>query len=87
MISLLQLHAVFEDGACGEYAVLKFDLHTINIPQSYLSKMYEVFLRQNREEDFILIMKKNLRNAELIAQLTERLLDEFRQKNWRICAI
>ena len=76
----LQLHAVFDNGALGEYAVLKFDLHTINLPQSYLSKMYEVFLGQNREEDFMLVLKRDQGNVETVSLLTERLLNEFQQK-------
>lgn len=78
----LQLHAVFDNNCDDvEYAVLKFDLHTINIPHSYLSKMYDIFIRRTSEKDFCIITKKEVTNQKQISFLIDRILTEYETKD------
>lgn len=37
------------------YAVIKFNIQTLNIPQSYLQTMYDLFVHRTSEEDFCII--------------------------------
>lgn len=38
------------------YAVIKFNIHTLNIPQAYLQKMYDCFVRRTAEEDCCIVL-------------------------------
>lgn len=54
----LQLHSVLPDKECTDpvhYAVIKFNIQTLNIPQSYLQTMYDLFVHRTSEEDFCII--------------------------------
>lgn len=54
----LQLHEVQKvDDAPVEYAVIKFDIHTINIPDAYVQKMYDYFVTRTSEQDYCIIIK------------------------------
>lgn len=73
----LQLHEFREiDGKSACYAVVKFDLHTINIPPAYLSDMYDYFLRRAPENDRCLVVSADSH----IADLVERTVAEHTQK-------
>ncbi|MGN0621591.1 MAG: AraC family transcriptional regulator [Porcipelethomonas sp.] len=78
----LQLHAVSKaDDNAAEYAVLKFDVHTINIPQAYLSKFYDVFIRRSREEDFCIVLKNICIDRTKMNSLIQHIVNEFQQEN------
>ncbi len=78
----LQLHAVSKaDNNAAEYAVLKFDVHTINIPQAYLSKFYDIFIRRSREEDFCIILKNTRIDKTKMDLLIQHIVNEFQQEN------
>ncbi|MGN0630915.1 MAG: AraC family transcriptional regulator [Ruminococcus sp.] len=78
----LQLHAVSKavDNP-AEYAVLKFDVHTINIPQAYLSKFYDIFIRRSREEDFCIILKNTCIDKTKMNSLIQHIINEFQEEN------
>lgn len=78
----LQLHAVSKaNDSKAEYAVLKFDVHTINIPQAYLSRFYDIFIRRSREEDFCIILKNARIDKAEINPLIQHIVNEFQEKN------
>lgn len=78
----LQLHAVSKaDDNPAEYAVLKFDVHTINIPQAYLSKFYDIFIRRSREEDFCIILKDIFIDRTKMNSLIQHIINEFQEEN------
>ena len=57
----LQLHRVKQDKNCAEevdYAVIKFNIPTLEIPKGYLQDMYQCFVYPN-EEDFCLILRED----------------------------
>lgn len=77
----LQLHEFAEiDGKNAEYAVVKFDIHTINIPPAYLSDMYDHFVRRTAENDTCLVVTAEKLDARYIADLVERTVAEHSQK-------
>lgn len=51
------------------YAVIKFNIHTLNIPQAYLQKMYDCFVRRTAEEDCCIVLheKDTLGEINLLA--------------------
>lgn len=57
----LQLHEITRaDNDTGEdvdYAVIKFDIHTIGIPEAYVQKMYDYFVSRESDQDYCLIVK------------------------------
>lgn len=73
----LQLHE-FTPAEKGEteYGVVKFDIHTINIPQSYLSKMYDIFIRRTADEDFCIILRNGAVDENLIKSLVQNAVEE-----------
>lgn len=78
----LQLHTVSKaNDNATEYAVLKFDVHTINIPQAYLSKFYDIFIRRNREEDFCIILKNTCIEKTKMNSLIQHIVNEFQEEN------
>lgn len=78
----LQLHTVSKaNDNATEYAVLKFDVHTINIPQAYLSKLYDIFIRRNREEDFCIILKNTCIEKTKMNSLIQHIVNEFQEEN------
>lgn len=77
----LQLHAFSEARDTEvQYAVLKFDIHTINIPQAYISKFYDIFLRRTRETDFCMIIDGKHLNGACIESLIYHTIQEYTEK-------
>lgn len=71
----LQLHEVAKStGEKADYAVIKFDIHTINIPDAYVPKMYEYFVYRTRENDDCLIVN----NAFDIFEEIGNIVNEFK---------
>lgn len=70
----LQLHEaqIIEDFPV-EYDVIKFDIHTINLPQAYVQKIYDYFLTRSSENDFCIIVRnfseKNLSYGKYIEDI------------------
>lgn len=78
----LQLHGVTQHSKCTEevrYAVVKFNIHTINIPEAYLQKMYDCFLRRTAEEDFCLVLR-NDKTSGMIADCIQNIIAEYENK-------
>lgn len=70
----LQLHETQKiEGNKADYAVIKFDIHTINIPDAYIQKMYDYFVTRTSEQDYCLIVK----NAEKISDTIANIVDEY----------
>lgn len=63
-----------------QYAVLKFDIHTINIPQAYITKIYDIFIRRTRETDFCIIIHNELTNRMNIEALINHTVTEYMNK-------
>lgn len=78
----LQLHAFTEaQDAEVQYAVLKFDIHTINIPQAYITKIYDIFIRRTNETDFCIIIHSESLNRLNIESLIRHTVKEYTDKN------
>lgn len=78
----LQLHEFTEaQDTEVQYAVLKFDIHTINIPQAYITKMYDIFIRRTHETDFCMIIHSELLNMSNIESLIRHTVKEYTDKN------
>lgn len=55
----LQLHSVLHNSECTEnvnYAVIKFNIQTLNIPKAYLQPIYDYFVHRTSGDDFCLIV-------------------------------
>lgn len=77
----LQLHEFSKAQAPEvQYAVLKFDIHTINIPQAYISKFYDIFTRRTQETDFCMIIDGNHLNRACIESLICHTIQEYTDK-------
>lgn len=79
----LQLHEVARHKNCTEevkYAVVKFNIHTINIPEAYLQKMYDCFVRRTADEDFCLVVPRE-ESCEKIGDLVQNIVAEFEEKS------
>lgn len=77
----LQLHEFSEaQDTEVQYAVLKFDIHTINIPQAYISKFYDIFIRRTQETDFCIIIDGKQLNRASIDFLIGRTIQEYTDK-------
>lgn len=77
----LQLHEFSEaEDADVRYAVLKFDIHTINIPQTYLSKLYDIFLRRTQETDFCIIIDSEQIDRAGMTALISHTIREYTDK-------
>lgn len=77
----LQLHAFSEaEHTDVQYAVLKFDIHTINIPQAHISKMYEFFIRRTSETDFCITIPAGSLNKMHIDSLIHHTIEEYTEK-------
>lgn len=73
----LRLHEFQEsDGKPVRYAVIKFDIHTINIPPAYLFDMYDYFLRRAPENDDCIVIPASCHIAELV----EKTVAEYAEK-------
>lgn len=79
----LQLHEVTAHKDCAEevrYAVVKFNINTINIPEAYLQKMYDCFVRRTAEEDFCLVLH-NSKTDEIILNIINDIVTEYQSKD------
>lgn len=79
----LQLHEVSEHSECKEevkYEVVKFNIHTINIPEAYLQKMYDCFVRRTADEDFCLVVPSE-ESSEKIGACVRDIVAEFEGKS------
>lgn len=76
----LQLHEVRKAQEGTQYAVLKFDIHTIHIPQAYLSRFYDIFLQRTKEADFCMILKNAEYDGEQTKELVEHIVKEYTEK-------
>lgn len=77
----LQLHETSDvNGIPAEYAVLRFDVHTLNIPPVYLAKFYDYFIRNTREEDFCIILRNDQLDRALMMRYIQDMVKEFRSK-------
>lgn len=74
----LQLHGI-NKGQHEEvnYAVLKFDIHNLHIPQAYLLKFYNCFLQRTRQNDFAVVLTKNQLCHERMKTLIHDIVHEF----------
>ena len=55
----LQLHSIKADKTCKEpvkYAVIKFNMYTLGIPQTYIRKMYDCFVYRTETTDFCMVI-------------------------------
>lgn len=78
----LQLHEVTKvQEEQAEYAVLKFDIHTINIAQSCLSRFYDYFVRRTREQDFCIVIRRAQLDKERMDVLVCETVREYTNKN------
>lgn len=68
------------NGAPAEYAVLRFDIHTLNIPPVYLAKFYEYFIHGARHDDQCIILRNHQLNTELMKRCMEDMISEFTKK-------
>ncbi len=78
----LQLHEVTEHVECTKkvkYAVIKFNIHTLNIPEAYIQKIYDCFVRRTSEDDFCLIIKDE-KSDETIANYIYSIISEYENK-------
>ena len=77
----LQLHEFSKArGKNAYYAVVKFDIHTINIPRAYLSDMYDYFVRRTSENDFCQIVHSDQLDEGYIEELIRRTVAEDTEK-------
>lgn len=77
----LQLHEFTKvRGEKARYAVVKFDIHTINIPKAYLSDMYDLFVRRTSEKDLCLIVPAESLDSRYVGELVRRTVCEYEQK-------
>lgn len=75
----LQLHGVEPDAECIEnvkYAVIKFNIQTINIPKAYLQNMYDYFIHRTAEDDFCIV----LHNDERVSSIIENIVEEYENR-------
>ncbi|MDE5621182.1 MAG: AraC family transcriptional regulator [Ruminococcus sp.] len=63
-----------------QYAVIKFDIHTINIPQAYITKFYDIFIRRTQETDFCIITDSTSLNKIYIKSLIDHTVTEYTEK-------
>lgn len=76
----LQLHEVTKHSGCAEevkYAVVKFNIHAVNIPAAHLQKMYDCFLRRTPEKDTCIVLHND---SETIAEHIETIVREYESK-------
>ena len=79
----LQLHEVTAHKNCTEkvkYAVIKFNIHTINIPKAYLQKMYDYFVRRTADNDFCLVINED-ESYENIGGIIRHIVSKYEKKD------
>lgn len=77
----LQLHEVTEIDKDVEYAVIKFDIHTIHIPNIYMPKMYDYFLHRISENDYCIYIENFSKEGDFVTTCIDKLLDEYHDKD------
>jgi len=77
----LQLHEITspddEPQEQVDYAVIKFDIHTINIPDAYVRKMYDYFVSRSSDTDHCLIVS----NAQEISSSVFSAVSEYNSRD------
>ena len=77
----LQLHGVLPaDDKPSRYGVIKFDIHTIHIPDAYLQHMYDYFVRRTRDTDKCICIKNFSENNEFVTDCIEKVIEEYQEK-------
>lgn len=77
----LQLHEISKiNDEPVKYAVIKFDLHSINIPPSYLSKMFDYFERRTSKDDFCLLLKHGKVSPQILKSKVDHIVNEYLTK-------
>lgn len=74
----LQLHEVMAHENCSEevrYAVIKFNIHTLHIPQAYMQKMYDCFVRRTAEEDVCMLLHADDTEGQISRLVTDIVLE------------
>lgn len=78
----LQLHEISKaDDENVKYAVIKFDIHSINIPPAYLSKLFDYFVRRTREDDSCLLLKREINDEKMIGSKIDNIVSEYLNKD------
>lgn len=70
----LQLHSVMPNTKCTEhvrYAVIKFNIQTLNIPKAYLQPIYDCFIHRTSEDDFFLVIHSEKRIEDIVDNIIE----------------
>lgn len=70
------------DGGCAEaeYAVIKFNLHTMHIPPAYLPGFYDLFLGRTKEDSSCMIVTGEALSGMHIAALIDDTVREYADK-------
>ena len=79
----LQLHEITQNDECTKkvkYAVIKFNIHTINIPEAYIQRIYDCFVRRTPEDDFCLVLQNGEADGT-IASCIQNIVKEYENKH------
>lgn len=78
----LQLHEITKAADDHvEYAVIKFDIHSINIPPAYLSKIFDYFVRSTGENDYCLLLKRGKVSDQSLQSKIDGIVSEYLKKD------
>lgn len=78
----LQLHSIKADKTCTEsvkYAVIKFNMYTLGIPQTYVRKMYDCFVYRTETTDFCMVIRSE-KLKESMADIVQDIFEEYMEK-------
>ncbi len=78
----LQLHEITranQNEVC--HSVIKFDIHSINIPSAHLPRMFDYFVRRTHEDDFCIIVKNDHSSNNTIKATVSSIIDEYSKEN------
>ena len=78
----LQLHSIKADKTCTEsvkYAVIKFNMYTLGIPQTYVRKMYDCFVYRTETTDFCMVIRSE-KLKESMADIVQDIFEEYTEK-------
>lgn len=77
----LQLHEICPSGKSdAKYAVLKFDVHFLNIPQAYGSGLFPVFTKQPDEEAICILLKRKEMDWKSTERLILQIVQEYQEQ-------
>lgn len=81
----LQLHSIKADRNCNEpvkYAVIKFNMYTLGIPQTYTRQMYDCFVYRTHASDFCLVIRDEQMNSTgtSVNQIVSDIFEEYEGK-------